>query len=84
MCKKSCLNILNCVFVSSMPLKLTRELKGLDLIASCCWILGSIEKTKMENKINKVIKTQIYCVKKLAKSNCGMVMWLELNQLPLS
>jgi len=27
----------------------------------------------MENKINKVIKTQVYCVKKLVKSSCGMM-----------
>ena len=68
---------------SSISTKLVGELKGLDLIANCCWILGNIEETKMENRINKVIKTQIYCVKKLAKSNCGMMVWLDLNQLLL-
>lgn len=82
--RKSCLNILSCVFTSPAIPSLIGGLRGLDLIASCFFILGSIKKTKIENKINKTIKPQMYCVKKLAKSNCGMLVWLESNQLLLS
>lgn len=45
------------------------------LIASCCCNLGKIFVTTSKNNKNKKSKVQVYCVKKVKESNCGMLIF---------